>query len=416
VVFGGTSATITVAGDATHNLHLVAALNMPGKTLAKEGPGTLTTAAITAGTVNHNAGTLAAASVTAGTFNVNSTALVTGLVNVSGTTTVAVGKSLTAGSQTGGSLTVYGAAGYGTGAVDLTGTATVGNGAALAAFTAGAVTADHFNVASGSAQMTTLTGTDPGTSTVSVAAGHSLNVDRNLTNVNVLTVDGTATLHSLSTEGAVNETSIVQHLALNGAGTLDVTQGNLIVKDSTQLLPIRGWLRSGANYDVINSVDQWDGAGITSSTVRNGDVYLYSVGLRSAGEDVWGAYGAMTDLEGVAVAPTDIVLKYTYSGDPNLDGKVDSDDYLVLDFYYSLMGTPDQPAEIGWWNGDLNHDGTIDSNDYILLDYAFSQYWTDFNTQTTNPDLTTPLPEPATLALLLLGGVAMLARRRRAAK
>jgi hypothetical protein len=243
-----------------------------------------------------------------------------------------------------------------------------------------------------------------------------LDVNLGITNVKTLTVDGTATLHSLSDEGTANETSIVQNLAINGAGTLDVTMGNVIVKDSTQLVQIRDWLRTAANFDVDNTINRWDGTGITSSTVRDGDVYLYSVGMRSADEDPVGAYGAMTEIEGVSLDLTDIVVKYTYAGDANLDGKVDGDDYTVLDYYYSTIGTPEEPSVIGWWNGDLNHDGKIDGDDYTLLDYSFSTYWLNFDEQITNPDLTTPLPEPATLGLMALGLAAMAARRRRAGR
>jgi hypothetical protein len=320
---------------------------------------------------------------------------------------------LTAASHSGTDLTVTGTADYGTRVVALTGTATVGNGTDAGSLTAGDVTALHFDVAGGSATINSLAGLDADVSTVSVAADQTLDVNLGITNVKTLTVDGTATLHSLSDEGTANETSIVRNLAINGAGTLDVTMGNVIVKDSTQLVQIRDWLRTAANFDVDNTINWWDGTGITSSTVRDGDVYLYSVGMRSADEDPVGAYGAMTEIEGVSLDLTDIVVKYTYAGDANLDGKVDGDDYTVLDYYYSTIGTPEEPSVIGWWNGDLNHDGKIDGDDYTLLDYSFSTYWLNFDEQITNPDLTTPLPEPATMGLMVLGLAAMAALRRR---
>ena len=403
VVFGGTSATITVAGDATHNLHLVAALNMPGKTLAKEGPGTLTTAAITAGTVNHNAGTLNAASVTAGTFNVNSTALVTGLVNVSGTTTVAVGKSLTAAGQTGGDLTVYGAAGYGTGAVGLTGTATVGNGTALAAFTAGAVTANHFNVASGTAQMTTLTGTNPATSTVSVAAGHTMTVGAGITNVNAINVAG-----DLITSDTVRATSVTEELLVATGGKWDLNDGLLVVNYSgaSPVDEIRQWINDGYNGG------DWLGAtGITSSGAAANPV-LYAIGYVDNAQ--LSPEQRFTTFGGVAVGVNSVLVRYTWAADVTLDGQVTDADVTVIGANYDGGATTGRY----WWEGDLTGDGRISDADVTILGALYARgAVSDGGPVGLGLDSggLGAVPEPATLCLMLLGGMAMLARRRRRA-
>ena len=61
----------------------------------------------------------------------------------------------------------------------------------------------------------------------------------------------------------------------------------------------------------------------------------------------------------------DILVKYTYYGDANLDGKVDASDYSRIDNGYLNHLT-------GWSNGDFNYDGVINGSDYTLIDNAFN--------------------------------------------
>ncbi len=53
---------------------------------------------------------------------------------------------------------------------------------------------------------------------------------------------------------------------------------------------------------------------------------------------------------------------YTYAGDLNLDGVIDSGDYGLIDNWVQYPGTS------GWANGDFNYDGVIDSADYGIID------------------------------------------------
>jgi hypothetical protein len=62
---------------------------------------------------------------------------------------------------------------------------------------------------------------------------------------------------------------------------------------------------------------------------------------------------------------TDVLVKFTYYGDANLDGKVDGTDYSRIDSGYLTKAT-------GWYNGDLNYDGVVDGSDYTLMDNAFN--------------------------------------------
>ena len=59
---------------------------------------------------------------------------------------------------------------------------------------------------------------------------------------------------------------------------------------------------------------------------------------------------------------TDVLVKYTYGGDANIDGQINVDDYGRIDFNVGL-GTH------GWFNGDFNYDGKINVDDYGIIDF-----------------------------------------------
>jgi hypothetical protein len=62
----------------------------------------------------------------------------------------------------------------------------------------------------------------------------------------------------------------------------------------------------------------------------------------------------------------DVLVKYTYNGDVNGDGRINSDDYFRID-----SGFLAQPAAPTYHQGDFNFDETINSDDYFLIDSAF---------------------------------------------
>jgi hypothetical protein len=64
--------------------------------------------------------------------------------------------------------------------------------------------------------------------------------------------------------------------------------------------------------------------------------------------------------DGVATLSADVLVKYTYLGDTNLDGKVDASDLANL-----LAGMNGHLT--GWINGDMNYDGVVNNADLNLL-------------------------------------------------
>ena len=83
-----------------------------------------------------------------------------------------------------------------------------------------------------------------------------------------------------------------------------------------------------------------------------------------------------------------IAQSATLPGDADGDGDVDFTDYQILEGEFGENGT-------GPYAADFNNNNAVDFADYQILEGNFA----------------TSMPEPATLGMLLLGGLALLRRR-----
>lgn len=108
---------------------------------------------------------------------------------------------------------------------------------------------------------------------------------------------------------------------------------------------------------------------------------------------------------GVALGGGDVVLKYTWLGDVNLDGVLDARDFNAV-----LSGTSN--GLTGWANGDVNHDGVADATDWGLFQAAYTYYGTSGVPLGGELSPGAPIPEPAAVGLVALAGPALLRRRR----
>jgi hypothetical protein len=139
---------------------------------------------------------------------------------------------------------------------------------------------------------------------------------------------------------------------------LSISTGSLDVRDNDLILPggvLGTW--SGGSY---SGITQLIAAGKIHSFSQTQQTRL---GTATASQ-IKGISGVQTAIfDGQTVSPTDVVVKYTYAGDANLDGKVNIDDYGRIDANVGQSGTV-----FGWYNGDFNFDGKINIDDYGLID------------------------------------------------
>jgi hypothetical protein len=173
-----------------------------------------------------------------------------------------------------------------------------------------------------------------------------------------LTVNGNADL-------AAGPAKVLVTKALAVSGKLNLRNHDLILNYSgaSPIGAASGGIYSGVT-GMIQSAQHagaWDGNGITT-TEADAVSGLTTLGIGEASA-VFGLAGTSTEIfANETVDATCVLIKYTYSGDANLDGIVSGDDYSAIDFN---VGTP----AFGYYNGDFNYDGIISGDDYSAIDF-----------------------------------------------
>jgi lysophospholipase L1-like esterase len=146
-------------------------------------------------------------------------------------------------------------------------------------------------------------------------------------------------------------------LSISNEATFDLGDSDLIVHNG-DVSKITGQIKSGYAGGL------WNGStGIISSAALADTNATRSLGVLANDNGLGDALIASFD--GQPAIASDVLVKYTRSGDTNLDGRVDDADYSMID-----NGFNDRSA--GWVNGDINYDGVIDGADYALMDNAFN--------------------------------------------
>ena len=251
-------------------------------------------------------------------------------------------------------------------------------------------------VASGSAQVDVLNGTQKvnlpltiaSNTTFNVAAGATLKISDPMTvnagRVVTQTGAGTVTYESIVnvlTGGGLQMGSSSHMAALNIAasasgsltvggnkvvktdslfvaatGTLDLNDNDLIVGGATPKSAVEALVKNARNGGA------WNQPGITSTSART----LATTGLGVLSGAEYNSAGGAGVFSGQSYAASDTLVKYTWNGDANLDGRVTFDDYVKIDTGFNTHLT-------GWLNGDFNYSGAVNFDDYVLIDIAFNQ-------------------------------------------
>src|SRR5581483_1412216 len=137
----------------------------------------------------------------------------------------------------------------------------------------------------------------------------------------------------------------------------------------------------------------WLGNGITSSTAA---ALASSQHKTALGYTEASALG-LTAFSGQTVDADSIVIKYTYSGDANLDGTVNALDFNAVASNFGSAAV--------WSGGDFNYDSVVNASDFTALGQNFGQTM-------PAPALGTIVPEPISQGAIALLMAAMSRRRR----
>jgi len=130
----------------------------------------------------------------------------------------------------------------------------------------------------------------------------------------------------------------------------------------------------------------------TEEGLTEEDFRVMIVGLLDeTGDDYFDARRIVPTLEAIPFGAALLM------GDANRDGQVSAGDYASVQANFGNTGAPNDPLLFG----DANMDGAVSAGDYASVQANFG------NT------LGAAIPEPVTMSLLGLGGLAMLRRRRR---
>jgi hypothetical protein len=147
----------------------------------------------------------------------------------------------------------------------------------------------------------------------------------------------------------------------------------------------------------------WLGKGITTSAAAAAPpTSRTALGYAEA------AVLGVTNLDGQSADATSVLIRYTLSGDADLNRAVDMSDFTRLASNFNQTGRT-------WLDGDFNYDGTVDLTDFAYLAANFNQSMpAPMANASAVSSVGQSVPEPASCgALMCLALPALLSRRAR---
>jgi uncharacterized protein YjbI with pentapeptide repeats len=206
---------------------------------------------------------------------------------------------------------------------------------------------------------------------------------------------------------------ITGEFSIATGATFDITDNAAIVDYSgtSPVATVRDKVLSGRGGSGLGK--GWNGMGITSSaaaTTNTTEPESRSVGYA---ENSTMPLGPFATFRGQPVDGTSILIAYTRTGDANLDGVVNDDDVTIVSATYA-PGVP----QASWALGDFDYNGFVDDDDVTLLGAFYDPAAQALTLP--SPDLpaagarrgitAAAVPEPGTVALLVIGLIAVLLR------
>jgi len=271
----------------------------------------------------------------------------------------------------------------------------------------------------------TVTGSVAGAGTLSKTSAGTLHVAS--FNLGGLSING-GTVHVLPSGLAPSSTSILASApAIDASSQLDVEDNGLIITypagDTTHAArdAIRNLLANGRNAGPANAAP-WNGnGGITSTYAHNvGNGFNLAIGYADNTDlAAVRASGSYTTFGGQTVASNTVLIQLTRGADATMDGVVDGQDVAIIGTHFQ------KPGSGQWCFGDFDYSGTCDGSDVSVLGTTFgktspvlspAQMTAEFGSAFTaafEAGQNGAVPEPNVLALVGLGGIALMAPRRR---
>ena len=178
----------------------------------------------------------------------------------------------------------------------------------------------------------------------------------------VLNIGRSATMR-IAPNGTSSATSVLGELDFAIANvsdpisTLDLTNNNLVL-DYTGASPIstvRNDLKFGYDHGA------WNGPGMISSTAAT------SPGMALGYAEASSLFTTFpATFSGQSVDNTSVLVRYTFAGDANLDGTVDTSDFAAMALHFGGGGQ--------FWNaGDFNYDGVVNALDFNAIASNFGR-------------------------------------------
>jgi hypothetical protein len=178
----------------------------------------------------------------------------------------------------------------------------------------------------------------------------------------------------LGTLGAITSPTF----SIDSASKLDLQDNDLIVHDGN-LAAMQSELAVGRNVaagGVANGT--WNGNGLTSSIAAaddgsagsNSEEFVLGCGLNSALPFPLSNWTVGSAVEPLRADGQDVLVKFTYNGDFNLDGSVNRQDAAIINANFNPSHTFSTAQFV---NGDTNGDGFVDRKDTT----AFNAYYLD---------------------------------------